>query len=169
MGKATRSLSGASQKKYIRDLLRATEGLAAGPAEELAQTIEREVAQIRVRLPIPERGARGTQRPIKAANAAASPVQPQNGAPADTPAPPEGHAAGAFDPFAFSVVVVVTKEGRAGLMQRLDQIRAIEDLKALAKAQHVALPEGAASLDEIRTAIADGALQRIANRRAAAS
>lgn len=169
MGKATRSLSGASQKKYIRDLLRATEGLTAGPAEELAQTIEREVAQIRVRLPIPERGARGHQHAAKATKAAASPAQPQDGPPAGALASPAGHAAGAFDPFAFSVVVVVTKEGRAGLMQRLEQISAIEDLRALAKAQHVALPEEAASLDEIRSAIADGALQRIANRRAAAS
>ena len=74
-----------------------------------------------------------------------------------------------FDPFAFSVVVVITKEGRDGLARKLQSVASAADLKSLAKAQHVALPEGDLSADELRAAIVEGALQRIANRKAAAS
>jgi hypothetical protein len=159
MGKATRSLSGASQKKYVRDLVGSIDGITPEAAAALTSACEREIAQIRVRLPIPERGkaSKFSQRksgaePARAEHTAASP-------------PP---AATGFDPFAFSVVVVVTKEGRDGLAKKLSTIGPY-DLKALAKAQHVALPEGDLSTDDLRAAIVEGALQRIANRKAAAS
>jgi hypothetical protein len=159
MGKATRSLSGASQKKYVRDLVGSIDGITPDAAAALTSACEREIAQIRVRLPIPERGKSaksakkntGTE-PARAEHTAASP-------------PP---AATGFDPFAFSVVVVVTKEGREGLASKLAAIGPA-DLKALAKAQHVALPEGDLSAEDLRAAIVEGALQRIANRKAAAS
>ena len=174
MGKATRSLSGASQKKYFRDLLRATDGLPADAAARLGDTLEREVAQVRVRLPIPARGdgalvakrKPGSRRPADPA------PNPSSAAATTHPATPEtapGTGATPFDPFAFSVVVAVTKEGRDGLMKRLKEIESLDDLTALAKAQHVAVPASAQSLEAIREAIAEGALQRIANRRAAAS
>ena len=159
MGKATKSLSGASQKKYFRDLLGATEGLSPETASALGGALEREIAAVRVRLPIPDRGNKtegGRKVKPKSAAKAAAPA----GAPADV---------AAFDPFAFSVVVVVTKEGRDGLIKRLGAIANRDHLLSLAKAQHVAVPDEKAPLDALREAIAEGALQRIANRRAAAS
>jgi hypothetical protein len=153
MAKATRPLSGASQKKYFRDLFQSTEGLAPDTAANLISVCEREIAQVRVRLPIPERGKK---------NSSAKKLRSESAA--------EKAAADAvFDPFAFSVVVVITKEGRDGLIRKLQTVASAADLRSLAKAQHVALPEGDLSADELRTAIVEGALQRIANRKAAAS
>jgi hypothetical protein len=160
MGKATRSLSGASQKKYFRDLVGSIEGIPAEAAEALTGACEREISQVRVRLPVPDRGKNAKSRTRKTGAAAAG----QESAAA---APPSSEAA--FDPFAFSVVVVVTKEGRDGLAKRLSAITSGADLRALAKAQHVAIPAGELTDGELRDAIIEGALQRIANRKAAAS
>ncbi len=159
MGKATRSLSGASQKKYVRDLVGSIDGITPEAAAAITSACEREIAQIRVRLPIPERGksAKSAKK-----NAGTEPARADSGAASTAPATPE------FDPFAFSVVVVVTKEGREGLARKLATIGP-DDLKALAKAQHVAIPEGDLSTEDLRAAIVEGALQRIANRKAAAS
>jgi hypothetical protein len=157
MGKATRSLSGASQKKYVRDLVGSIDGITPEAAAALTSACEREIAQVRVRLPIPERGksAKSAKKNAGTESARAESV-------AATPPTAE------FDPFAFSVVVVVTKEGREGLATKLATISPA-DLRALAKAQHLALPEGDLSTEDLRAAIVEGALQRIANRKAAAS
>lgn len=164
MAKATRSLSGASQKKYFRDLFNATEGVTPDAAATLVAACTGEIAQIRVRLPIPDRGGKG-----KAARAAGNGGKPAARPDSAATAADAADRTAGFDPFAFSVVVAVTKEGRAGLAGRLAAIASADDLKALAKAQHVALPEGELTLDELRAAIVDGALQRVANRKAAAS
>ena len=160
MGKATRSLSGASQKKYVRELVGSIDGITPEAAAALTSACEREIAQIRVRLPIPERGkaSKPSQKKATAEPGRAEPATAVGTAP----------TAADFDPFAFSVVVVVTKEGREGLAKKLAGIGPA-DLKALAKAQHVALPESDLSDEDLRTAIVEGALQRIANRKAAAS
>lgn len=159
MGKATRSLSGASQKKYFRDLVASIDGVTPETASALTGACEREIAQVRVRLPIPERGKTSKAAPKK------SDIQTAR---AESGATNSTEPAAAFDPFSFSVVVVVTKEGREGLAQKLSAIGPA-DLKSLAKAQHVALPEGDLSTGDLRAAIVEGALQRIANRKAAAS
>jgi hypothetical protein len=159
MGKATRSLSGASQKKYVRDLVGSIDGITPEAAAALTSACEREIAQVRVRLPIPERG-----KSAKSAKKHAG-TEPARAGSSAAPAAP---ATAEFDPFAFSVVVVVTKEGREGLATKLAAIGPA-DLRALAKAQHVALPEGDLSTEDLRAAIVEGALQRIANRKAAAS
>jgi hypothetical protein len=158
MAKATRPLSGASQKKYFRDLFQSTEGLAPETADILTSVCEREIAQVRVRLPIPERGKKSSS---------AKKLRSESAAKLSGTEPVVGDAV--FDPFAFSVVVVITKEGRDGLGRKLQSVASAADLKSLAKAQHVALPEGDLSADELRAAIVEGALQRIANRKAAAS
>ncbi len=157
MAKATRPLSGASQKKYFRDLFQSTAGLTPETADTLTSACEREIAQVRVRLPIPDRGKKSVF--AKKSKPDAAPELPAT--------EPAGEAA--FDPFAFSVVVVVTKEGREGLAGQLQSITSAADLRALAKAQHLALPEGALTPDELRAAIVEGALQRVANRKAASS
>lgn len=158
MGKATRPLSGAGQKKYFRDLIQSTEGVSPNAANSLISICEREIAQIRVRLPIPDRGPKGTA--FKKQDSAKAPVPVATNPIVDD---------AAFDPFAFSVVVVVTREGREGLARKLQALTSAIDLHALARAQHLALPDGNLTVDELRTAIVEGALQRVANRKAAAS
>ncbi|MGZ8410872.1 MAG: hypothetical protein ACXWVS_13290 [Hyphomicrobium sp.] len=159
MAKATRPLSGASQKKYFRDLFQSTEGLGPETADILTSVCEREIAQVRVRVPIPDRGKKNSPAKKKLGS--------ESTAKSISTEPAAGDAV--FDPFAFSVVVVITKEGRDGLARKLQSVASAADLKSLAKAQHVALPEGDLSADELRAAIVEGALQRIANRKAAAS
>jgi hypothetical protein len=73
-----------------------------------------------------------------------------------------------FDPYAFSAVAVFTQGGRDALMERLAAIAA-SNLRALALAQHLAVPDGAVEPGELREAIVKGTEQRIADRRAAAS
>ncbi len=73
-----------------------------------------------------------------------------------------------FDPYAFSAVAVFTQGGRDALMERLAAIAA-NNLRALALAQHLAVPDGAVEPGELREAIVKGTEQRIADRRAAAS
>jgi hypothetical protein len=162
MAKATRSLSGASQKKYFRDLVGSIEGIPADAAEALTGACEREITQVRVRLPVPDREKKAKPQTRPAGKEAG---QEESAA----AAPPSSESEAEFDPFAFSVVVVVTKEGRDGLAKRLSGITSGADLRALAQAQHVAIPAGELSDGELRDAIIEGALQRIANRKAAAS
>lgn len=82
---------------------------------------------------------------------------------------PVAAAVAPFDPYAFSAVVVLTRSGRDGLMQRLAEITNREHLVALADAQHLAVDRVLPSAEELRAAIVAAAEQRIANRRAAAS
>lgn len=161
MTKATRTLSGASQKKFFRDLFGSIDGLSRETTAALSSACESRIAQVRVRLPAIEREKKPT--PEAAGERGRKTARPES-------ATEEQQTSGqTFDPFAFSVVVAVTKEGREGLAKRLLEIPSAGDLRALAKAQHVALPEGELTDGELRDAIVEGALQRIANRKAAAS
>jgi hypothetical protein len=162
MSKATRSLSGASQKKFFRELFGSVDGLTPETAAALTAICEHQIAQVRVRLPFLDRGK--TARPAPDKRKESKPSRPEK-----TSSTPQESTGAAFDPFAFSVVVAVTKEGREGLAKRLLAITSRDDLRALARAQHVAVPGGDATDDELRAAIVEGALQRIANRKAAAS
>jgi hypothetical protein len=54
-------------------------------------------------------------------------------------------------------------------MERLAAIGSGQELRALALAQHLAIANEAAELEELREAIVKGTEQRIADRRAAAS
>ena len=82
--------------------------------------------------------------------------------PAAKPAPP-------FDPYVFSAVAVLTREGRDALLLRLAAIAAPADLGALARAQHLAIPDGVTDPAALRLAILAATERRIADRRAAAS
>jgi hypothetical protein len=75
----------------------------------------------------------------------------------------------AFDPFAFSIIVVLKRQGRAALLKRLDAIVTPEHLHKMAAAQHIGVDKSITSAKALREAIADGAEQRLADRRAAAS
>ncbi len=155
MSKSTRPLSGAGQKKYFRDLFHSTDGVTPEAAEALTSTCEREIAQIRVcdcRSPIaaerqPRRRPKPTPRPSQHPK-----LLPQ------MPSTLRLQRRGRRD-----------EGGPRGPRRKLEAIASAADLKALAKAQHVALPSGDVSIDELRAAIVEGALQRVANRKAAAS
>lgn len=82
---------------------------------------------------------------------------------------PEAATEPAFDPFAFSAVVVLSRQGKSGLMKRLAAIDDIAHLKQLAEAQHIAFDRSLTDSEALREAILRGAEQRIADRRAAAS
>jgi hypothetical protein len=163
MAKNTKALSGQAAKKYMRDLLNADPGVSADASERLVATCSDEIAQLRVRLPIPNR----TKSPVahQPPHAAAADKAPAKAPPAPaksaTPAP-------TFDPFAFSVVVVLTKQGRDGLMAKLAAVTTVADLRAIAKAQHIAVP-ATGTIDELRQAMVEDTVARIADRQAASS
>ena len=75
----------------------------------------------------------------------------------------------AFDPFAFSAMVVLAKTGKDGLMKRLADVRTVEHLKAFADAQHLAVSPSLKRADDLRKAIIAATEQRLADRKAAAS
>lgn len=89
------------------------------------------------------------------------------------PAPQSGPGDAApradFDPFAFSVIVVLKRKGRAALMRELAAIDNAEHLHRIAAAQHLGVDRAITALPRLREAMADAAEQRLADRRAAAS
>jgi hypothetical protein len=159
MAKNTKALSGPAAKKYMRELLKSDPGVSADATERLVATCGEEIAQLRVRLPIPIRHK---------AQVAAAPAVASAPVPTIVPAAKPAAPAAAFDPFAFSVVVVLTKQGKDGLMTKLAAVESAADLRAIAKAQHIAIPP-TGSADDLRRAIVDGTAARIADRQAASS
>jgi hypothetical protein len=76
---------------------------------------------------------------------------------------------GAFDPYAFSAIVVLSKTGKDGLLKRLADIKSVENLRSFAEAQHLAVDRTLKRADDLRKAIATATEQRLADRKAAAS
>ena len=88
----------------------------------------------------------------------------------DDSAPNDGSdATGNFDPHAFSAVVVLARQGEKGLRALLTDIKEASHLRQLAEAQHLGVEQTVTGVADLREAIVQGALQRIADRRAAAS
>lgn len=156
MAKNTRPLSGASQRKYFRDLLRSDAGVASDAVDRLTEICVTEIAQIRVRLPL------AVRKPAKPAVAAA--VATVKAAPAS-----EDKTAGGFDPHGFSLIVTFRKGGKDALIAKLDEVGDIEKLRAIAQAQHVSLDAGLTDREAILAALVEGTERRIAHRQAAAS
>lgn len=168
--KKTRPLSGPALRKYVRDLVEADAEIAAEPGRRITETLVREVAEARIRLPIPQRrriaagpAADGRDRVIAPPGAGSADAVKDDQVPAPAAEEP------AFDPYAFSAVAVLTREGRTGLLTRLDGITSVRNLRQLADAQHLAVPAGVEDPAELRTAILAATERRIADRRAAAS
>lgn len=90
-------------------------------------------------------------------------------APQTVPSAAKAATSATFDPYAFSVMVVLSKTGRDGLMKRLAEIKTAENLKALIEAQHLAVDRALKKPDELRKAIVSASEQRLADRKAAAS
>ena len=150
MAKHTKAASGASKIKYFRDALRADPGVSPEAVGRLTAKFDADLSHVRIR-----RGA--------------APAPTAEDAPAPAAVPQVLPPAPAFDPHAFSLIVVMTKQGPAGLEAKLSTIDSVDQLRALARAQHVAVDTALVALPDVRAAIIAGTAQRIADRRAAAS
>lgn len=160
---------------FFRELFRGEAGIAANAAEALAGRCARRIKRVVVW------DDEGVADAADVATAAAEAATPRIGVPCPPAIPepaattaahdpaPTTPAAAAFDPYAFSAVVVLTKTGKDGLLKRLAAIDRPEHLQKLAQAQHLAVDAALSSPAELRAAIVKAAEQRIANRRAAAS
>ncbi len=150
MAKHTKAASGASKIKYFRDALRADPDVSPEAVERLTAKFDADLSHVRIR-----RGA--------------TPAPTVDDVPARAAVQQLPSVVSAFDPHAFSLIVVMTKQGPAGLEAKLRTIDNIDQLRALARAQHVALDRALVALPDVRAAIIAGTAQRIADRRAAAS
>ena len=78
----------------------------------------------------------------------------------------------AFDAYAVKLVPVFQRDGRDGLLSKLADIGEIDQLRQMAKAQQIVLPQplrtGDADVNAVRSAIVEAVAKRIADRRAAA-
>lgn len=110
--------------------------------------------------------------PVAAARDTASPLAAPSAVRTTTvePAPQAASAAGEpFDPFAFTAVVVLKRQGAEALKQRLAGIAEPAHLRLLAEKQHLGVPAEATDATALRSAILAAAQARIDDRRAAAS
>lgn len=86
-------------------------------------------------------------------------------------AAPTAGPAPAFDPFAFSLIVIMRRAGKAGLLDKLRSVGDTGRLREIARAQHIGLDgiDADSELDDLCQAIVAGTERRIAHRTAAAS
>ncbi len=185
MAKATKPLGGGAKDKYLKELI-GSAGLDADAAKQLTETARREIAGLRVRLPMVERTAPPKPRPSQPAPAPVTASQPPPAAktstpdtpaaPSAPPAPtptPAADAAGKpsepFDPYAFSATVVLKRKGKAELERLLAAVTEPAHLKLIAEKQHLGLLPEAKTAAEMRAGIVAAAEARINDRRAAAS
>ena len=160
MAKNTRPFSGQMQRKYFRDLLKSDPGISPEAVERLTEIASVEIASIRVRLPlvIRKRAAQEIQAAVQRAG---------NAKPSDTPS--TGSSSATFDPHAFSLIVVFRTGGKEALLAKLSEVADPDHLRAIARAQHVALDGEPADRSALLNALVVGTEKRIAHRQAAAS
>ena len=162
MARTTKQLSGGGKDKFLRALI-ADASLPADVATKLGDTMCDAIADIRVR-----REAWEPARQASAKHQEAQPVShgPKDSSPAATLSP---DSPAEFDPFVFSALAVLTKQGPAALASRLATIESAANLHALAKAQHLTVEAGMTDLATLRVAMITATEARLAERRAAAS
>jgi hypothetical protein len=163
MARKTRPLSGQSQRKYFRDLFQADPGVTRDAVTRLTDICTDELAHIQVRT---------EKMTVRIAMAVLTKRAAGTGSTQAPTTPPEaGSAVTApdFDPHAFSLIVVMTKEGKDGLLKRLRAIESVDKLRAIAKAQHVGVDPDLDDPMIVCAAIIAGTEKRIAHRKAAAS
>ncbi len=160
---------GPRMRAFFRSVFLAEPGIDAPLADRLADAC---VKRINRMLVWDAAGAASTEPVANTAKSEApSPVATDNAqapiSPADTTA--AAPAKPAFDPFAFSVVVVLKRKGRGALAEALKAIHSAADLRKLADAQHLGVDPAIKDIKSLREAIIKGAEQRMADRKAAAS
>jgi hypothetical protein len=106
--------------------------------------------------------------PPPPAPAASEPARSATGAPARSPIQPVA----SFDPYIFGLVPVYQRQGPDGLLERLGEIKRVDHLRKMARAQQIVLPaelrSGDVPAEAIRSGIVIAVGKRIADRRAAA-
>ena len=144
-------------RSYLQALFRAEPGVDDALAERLAARASSAISRMLVwdaTPPAPAEPAdnKAGRTPKKKAS--------KKGAPAKEPV---------FDPYEFSAMVVYAKKGADALLKKLKAIEDPAHLKQIADAQHIGLKAPIDTPDQLRAAIVEGAKQRLADRRAAAS
>jgi hypothetical protein len=154
MARTTKQLSGGGKDKFLRALI-AEARLPSAKSTALGDAMCDAISDVRVRRDAWEPRRQGANDAAEAPSSAAPEVKPAS--------------APAFDPFVFSALAVLTKQGRPALVERLASITAATDLQALAKAQHLGVDHTLTDAGALRAAIAAATEARLAERRAAAS
>ena len=96
-------------------------------------------------------------------------VKPSKSEPAAEPPSAPAEQDKPFDPYAFSAMVVLAKQGKDALAKRLGEIKSVEHLKQMADAQHLGINRSLSKIEDVRKAVLAATEQRLADRRAAAS
>ncbi len=165
MGRTTKQLSGGGKDKFLRALVISEAAIPADAATRLGDALCTSIADIRVR-----RDTWEALRRAKLGTATFSADQElQIRSPDEKVAVPTAAFNATFDPFVFSALAVLTKQGAAALSARLSEITTAENLHALANAQHLSVNVKLTDLAAIRVAILAATEARLAERRAAAS
>ncbi len=179
MKRTTKKLSGPALNRFLRRFVSDEPGLSPEAAAHLAERLGLVLSSVRVRaMPWPRQRLRkradtalsACQRPATeraSPPAATGPATPPQPTPVAAVAPPV-----AFDAYAIGLVPTLQREGRDGLLAKLSAVASIDDLRKMARAQQISLPEalrqGDVTAEVLRSAIADAVAKRIADRRAAA-
>jgi hypothetical protein len=150
MSKGTQLWPGDRMRSFFRAHIRRATSLDDAAAERLAEALTKAVNRMLV-WDMPEDAPRAEKTDAAPATAARH-ARAEN-----------------FNPYRFSAIVVLAKQGREGLIKRLQEIKSAEHLRAFAEAQHVPVDAKLKRLDDIRKAIVTAAEQRLADRKAAAS
>lgn len=189
MTKPTQIWPGERMRRFFRAVFGAEPGVDAELAERLAQRTERYVNRLWVWDAEPKDSAGKPSKSIDDSVASSLPESiaqlTEAGAPwpdtssveeaaceakvAESSQDQQTETPAVFDPYAFSVMVVLARQGPDGLHAMLSEIRRPKHLRQLAEAQHISLEPHLKSASDLRNAIVAGAAQRIADRRAAAS
>ncbi len=155
---ATKKLAGPALDRYLRRFFTAEPGLPMTLAQSLAARANATFSSLRVRA-----------LPTAEVSAASLPTAP---APADSEPPAPFAPPASFDPYAIGLVPTFQREGRDGLIAKLASIMTADQLRKMARAQQVVLPDalrqGDVEAPALRAAIADAVAKRIADRKAAA-
>lgn len=163
MTKGTQLWTGDRMRDFFRAHVRRSTSLGEADAEQLVEALVKAVNFMRVwEMPL-DPPLQDAQRPSvsPATPAKKAAPKPVTGGPPVVPP--------AFNPYAFSAMVVLSKTGKDGLLKKLADIKTAENLKALAEAQHLAIDRSLKKADDLRKAIAAATEQRLADRKAAAS
>ncbi len=174
MSKGVQLWPGDRMRAFYRRHLAAETSLDARAVERLVEALTKATNRMLIweMPPEPACEAQEASANLKTGKAAKSkPAAPAKDAQAtdakasQVPAKPEP----SFDPYAFSAMVILAKQGREGLAKRLAEIKSVEHLNKLADAQHLGFDRSLTKIDDIRKALLASAEQRLADRRAAAS
>ena len=145
------------KRAFVKRLLAAARELDDAGIEALAEEMARGINQIWLW----DDKLDGGNRP--------APGHAKNSTQSAEPGRPPSAAETVFDPFAFSVVVMLKRQGRAALVKQLEGIKSADHLRKIADAQHLGVDRSIKAVAKLREAIIHGAEQRLADRRAAAS